>query len=281
MSEKSSPSPFLQKIRDLVEKTKSNFKWASRFDYRTLDFEQIKEHVWKKGLPLVISNTTLAWKRDRELFGFEWLKKNLGTNPLSPYDVETFEDSPNWTIGEFLSYLSLSREQRKRKLYSEMLCPDPWREFLKSKLKEFFCNGSSDLMGELSAELQVDTLRIWLGTEESFSGSHLEGGGAILNNLMIYADEGAYSLWFCVSTEDREKALAFWKTKSKSTLFGPKNPWVSIEDLSQAPFTIFLIEQREGDFVLIPPDSIHQMLNKVCVFFLKKIKIILRLKKIF
>lgn len=263
MAEKSS-SPFLQKIRELVQKPKSNFKWASRFDYRSLDLEQIKEEVWKKGLPVVISNTTLAWKRDRELFSFEWLKKNLGTSPIIPYDVETFEDSPNWTIGEFLSYLSLPKEQRKRKLHcTEMLCPDTWREFLNSRLKDFICKGSNDLMGELATELQVDTLRILLGTEESFSGSHLEGGGAILNNLMIYADEGAYSLWFCVSTEDKPKAIEFWRTKSKSSLFGCKNPWLSIEDLSQAPFPIYLIEQREGDFVLIPPDSIHQMLNKV------------------
>jgi hypothetical protein len=93
---------------------------------------------------------------------------------------------------------------------------------------------------------------------------------------MVYSDEGAYSLWMCIGSEDRQKAIEFFKEQSTQNanntgssqalnerdLFND-NMILPIETLMKAPFTIHLIEQREGDFVLTPPQCAYQMINKV------------------
>lgn len=249
-------------IKVLIEKKGSSLKWAKKIDYRSLELSVVEDHVFKKGLPCVISNTTRAWQRDREMFSWDWLKKNFGKTQISPRDNETFSDLQGWTVSQYIEYIQKPAIQRDRKLYGKDIpCPTQWKEFISSKIPEFWCKGPNDLMRDLLPELQAETLMIYVGYEENSTPGHVDIIGSLGHNLMVYADEGAYSLWFLISTEDRDKAIEFWKKKSCGSLFDD-NQWISPEELAKAPFTVYVIEQREGDFILIPSESAHQVINK-------------------
>lgn len=36
-----------------------------------------------------------------------------------------------------------------------------------------------------------------------------------------------------------------------------------LSEIAKAPFPVYVIKQREGDFVLVPPECVHQVVNKV------------------
>lgn len=35
------------------------------------------------------------------------------------------------------------------------------------------------------------------------------------------------------------------------------------QKLLEAPFTVYVVKQRKGDFVIVPPDCAHQVINQV------------------
>jgi hypothetical protein len=41
------------------------------------------------------------------------------------------------------------------------------------------------------------------------------------------------------------------------------NYFMPLEQLVKAPFTVYIIVQKEGDYVLLPPRVPHQVINKV------------------
>jgi hypothetical protein len=76
---------------------------------------------------------------------------------------------------------------------------------------------------------------------------------------------GSCAFWFCVATRDRHKAEAFWK-KQKGALINEDNFFCDIKELSEADFRVMVIQQREGDLVLVPADGPHQGINKARPF---------------
>jgi len=41
------------------------------------------------------------------------------------------------------------------------------------------------------------------------------------------------------------------------------NCFLPIESLAEADFDIYIIKQKEGELIFVPPDSPHQVINKV------------------
>lgn len=64
-----------------------------------------------------------------------------------------------------------------------------------------------------------------------------------------------------------------WRIKSLLISFSPlslnirrhDNFFMPLEKLAKAPFTVYVIKQKEGDFVLVPPECTHQVVNKVFI----------------
>ena len=69
------------------------------------------------------------------------------------------------------------------------------------------------------------------------------------------------SIWFMVKTEDREKARALWASFQQPIDY--EGYFASIEEMKRADFPIYLVEQRIGDFVMVPSMSYHQVVNLV------------------
>ena len=63
--------------------------------------------------------------------------------------------------------------------------------------------------------------------------------------------------WFVFSARDRKRLADYWDTLGHD--IDTENFFASIEDLKGFPGNVYIIEQRIGDFVIIPPLGAHQV----------------------
>jgi len=197
-------------VKEFIDRPGSNFKWVRRIDFRSMEDSVVEEQVYKKGLPLVISNTTVSWKRDKQLFSFEWLKEKWGHTMIKPRDNDTFEDREERALSQYIDYIYKPEKERATRLYGkDVPCPTEWKDYIRSKLPNYWVKGEQDLMSKLMSELQAETLLIYVGPANTCTPGHVDILGSLGHNVMVTADEGAYALWFMISAEDRDKALRF------------------------------------------------------------------------
>lgn len=64
-----------------------------------------------------------------------------------------------------------------------------------------------------------------------------------------------------VKTEDREKARALWASIGEPIDY--EGYFASVEHMRLADFPIYVVEQKIGDFVMVPSMSYHQVVNLV------------------
>lgn len=189
-------------IKEYIERPNSNLKWSRRIDYRSFEQSIVEEQVHKKGLPLVISNTTVSWKRDRQMFSFDWLKHNFGRTSIIPRDNDNLQDRPEMYLAEYLDYISLPDKDRTRRIYGkDVPCPPEWKNYISSKLAFFWVKGENDLMKNILPELQAETLLTYIGTTNNCTPGHVDILGTLGHNVMVYADEGIATFFcsiFCV-----------------------------------------------------------------------------------
>jgi hypothetical protein len=67
-----------------------------------------------------------------------------------------------------------------------------------------------------------------------------------------------------LNIDDKDRAADVWK--SCGGMLDHDNFFLAPEQLRKADCTIYTIKQREGDFVLVPPESPHQVINMVRIF---------------
>jgi hypothetical protein len=128
--------------------------------------------------------------------------------------------------------------------------------------------GAFDLTNNLPPLLQPLALMIYIGFENNSTPGHKDIVGSLGHNIMSYADEGAYALWFCFASKDIDVVRKFWRSKGGS--IDSDDFLMPFDDLCEIPCNIYVIKQMEGDLVLVPPEVAHQVINKV-VFRIFKI----------
>eukprot|EP00029_Vermamoeba_vermiformis_P009268 TRINITY_DN456_c0_g1_i1.p1 TRINITY_DN456_c0_g1~~TRINITY_DN456_c0_g1_i1.p1 ORF type:complete len:1376 (+),score=450.52 TRINITY_DN456_c0_g1_i1:223-4350(+) len=251
---------FEAKVDAILNKPNSNFKYAPRIKYSELTEELFEQKVIKEGIPLVVEDVTKGW--NRELFSWNWLRDNFGSAPMinSPRDTEKLVDLENWTVSAYVDYFLKPEKERPHRLYGkDVTCPEPWRRYLAEKLRDYFCYEHNDLVSDIDKELQPVTLMVYIGPEKVWTPGHKDICGSLGHNVMVYAEPEAFSMWFCVGNSDKDRAADLWK--SNGGMLDHDNCFLSPEQLSQADCPIYVVKQREGDFVLVPPESPHQVVN--------------------
>ena len=81
-----------------------------------------------------------------------------------------------------------------------------------------------------------------------------------MQNLMTWTDPDASSIWFMTSTKDTGKADTYIESRGQEPYL--EGFCASIKQLEQAPFPVYVCEQKLGDLVLLPPRSTHQVINR-------------------
>ncbi|KAJ3054593.1 hypothetical protein HK102_011490, partial [Quaeritorhiza haematococci] len=83
---------------------------------------------------------------------------------------------------------------------------------------------------------------------------------AVGHNIMVSADKGATAFWFIMTYDDADKVKEFLQKRDHSIY--SEDYFCPMEELANAPFTVYVLEQHVGDMVIIPPLCAHQVMNK-------------------
>ncbi|KAJ3144784.1 hypothetical protein HDU89_007748 [Geranomyces variabilis] len=234
------------------------------------------EVTLSKGIPIVIQNSLEAWfhrntskplgaDSDAALFSLEWLRAHARDEAVQLRNVFNGEDVDS-TMGGFLDYLAektpAKRQAEKNTLYGkDISCPPAWSERAMKCIPDFFkYKGNNDLISLLPTGLQPENLMIYVGNEGTLTPGHTDLCGSVGHNLMVYAGEGARAIWFLAESAALGQVSRFWKAQGQS-IYGD-DYFASMEVLQTAPFDVFVIEQKLGDFVIVPPETAHQVYNK-------------------
>lgn len=153
-------------------------------------------------------------------------------------------------------------------LYGKDLdCPPEWIEELQSLIPPctFYLSPSGDLMSSLPPSARAENMMIYIGNEGTYTPAHKDMCATLGQNIMVHASDDKQnpgsSLWFIMSSNDREKVADYWLSHLGQNL-ETESYFASIDDLKNAPFTVFVYEQKLGDFILIPPLAPHQVWNR-------------------
>ena len=130
---------------------------------------------------------------------------------------------------------------------------------------------AGDLMSCLPPSMRAENLMCYVGHEGTYTPAHREMCASLGHNLMVETSGAAYengkptkpgsSIWFMTETKDRHLVSEYWLSTLGHDIeieshFAQINAWKA------APFNTYVVEQRVGDFILIPPLAPHQVWNR-------------------
>lgn len=130
---------------------------------------------------------------------------------------------------------------------------------------------SGDLMSCLPSEMRAENLMCYIGHEGTYTPSHQEMCASLGHNIMVEASDGSMeygkptkpgsSIWFMTETKDHDTVSEYWMSRLGHDIdledhFAQINAWRA------APFKTYIVNQKPGDFILIPPLAPHQVWNR-------------------
>lgn len=186
------------------------------------------------------------------------------------------------------------RDERRQRLYlKDIDCPPEWHEALQKVINPvlFYLNSAlthtgtepetederqnpitnaasaGDLMSSLPRDMRAENLMCYIGHEGTYTPAHREMCASLGQNIMVEAssdDNGekpGSSIWFMTETKDRAVVREYFLSMLGHDIeiekhFAQVNAW------KKAPFDVYVVEQRVGDFILVPPLAAHQVWNR-------------------
>ncbi|KAK3997136.1 hypothetical protein QBC44DRAFT_230381 [Cladorrhinum sp. PSN332] len=187
------------------------------------------------------------------------------------------------------------RDERRQRLYlKDIDCPPEWQEYLqkvippnlyymnenldersKKKLNDdfdFFQESKSaapagDLMSSLPEEMRAQNLMCYIGHEGTYTPAHREMCASLGQNIMVDAsgdengEKSGSSIWFMTETKDREVVREYFLSMLGHDIEIEKH-FAQINAWKKATFPVYIVEQKVGDFILVPPLAPHQVWNR-------------------
>lgn len=189
--------------------------------------------------------------------------------------------------------LNYKEPDRQRIYLKDIDCPSLWHDKLQERIPPgiFYLNESTgdvggpgainvhekgiarcgDLMSCLPREMRAENLMCYIGHEGTYTPAHREMCASLGQNLMVEAsglkdDDGnatkpGSSLWFMTETKDRHLVSEYWLATLGHDIEVEKH-FAQLAAWKGAPFTTYIVEQKVGDFILIPPLAPHQVWNR-------------------
>lgn len=191
------------------------------------------------------------------------------------------------------------RDPRRQRLYlKDIDCPEDWARELKELIPEtfYYLNDcieprtggdgavleaneygqmkygkgvapAGDLMSSLPPEMRALNMMCYIGHEGTYTPAHREMCASLGHNIMVEAsqdgngEKAGSSIWFMTETKEREVVSEYFLSMLGHDIeverhFAQVNAW------KKAPFNVWVVEQRPGDLILIPPLAPHQVWNR-------------------
>ncbi|KAH0544695.1 hypothetical protein FGG08_001200 [Glutinoglossum americanum] len=200
-------------------------------------------------------------------------------------------------MSTFTRNIKPMRYNRGQRLYlKDMDVPEQWHDSLKEVLSPFlyyYNDGtgeyggpgavddvrgkgrgvavSGDLMSSLPKDFRAVNMLCYIGHEGTYTPAHREMCGSLGQNIMVETSTSigldgkptipGSSLWFMTRTKDRFLVSEYWMSNLGHDI-EVESHFASIDAWAKAPFTTYVVEQKLGDFILIPPLAPHQVWNR-------------------
>lgn len=187
------------------------------------------------------------------------------------------------------------RDPKRQRLYlKDIDCPEAWYQHLHNIVPHtlFYLNDcvgeqggagatheqdmynqvvgvgpAGDLMSNLPSEMRAQNMMCYIGHEGTYTPAHREMCASLGQNIMVETsttesgEKVGSSIWFMTESKDREVVSEYFLSMLGHDIeveshFAQINAW------KKAPFPVYIVEQRAGDFVLIPPLAPHQVWNR-------------------
>jgi hypothetical protein len=199
---------------------------------------------------------------------------------------------------QFSSAPESYRDKKRQRIYlKDIDCPEVWQNKLKDHIPSslFYLNESTgdvngpgslsdptgrvsrgiaragDLMSSLPPEMRAENLMCYIGHEGTYTPSHREMCASLGQNIMVNASQTlsedgqperpGSSLWFMTESKDRHLVSEYWLSVLGHDI-EVENHFAQLIAWKKAPFDTYVVEQRKGDFILIPPLAPHQVWNR-------------------
>ncbi|KAJ7271917.1 hypothetical protein B0H12DRAFT_1008395 [Mycena haematopus] len=229
--------------------------------------DQVKLHDdINPGVPLVIEGLHKHPKWLKNEFTPEWFQAN-GPEVISVRNVHdrTDKDMP---FSDFIvrtrATCPFKPPNETERLYGkDVTCPPEWNEFLHSGgvLPPYLAPDAPDnVLNNLPKTLRPETLMCYVGVGDTFTQSHKDLCASCGHNLMCYTENGGSSFWFMTATSSANAAAEYFQNKLNQVL-DHEDHIITVDELAKAPFKVYITEQKLGDLVLVPPRSMHQVVN--------------------
>lgn len=186
------------------------------------------------------------------------------------------------------------RDERRQRLYlKDIDCPPEWHERLRSVLppNSFYLNENveqkparrndemdvfpedhvtapaGDLMSSLPSEMRAQNLMCYIGHEGTYTAAHKEMCASLGQNIMVDAsgdgngEKPGSSVWIMTETKDREVVREYFLSMLGHDIEIEKH-FAQINAWKKGAFPVYIVEQKVGDFVLVPPLAPHQVWNR-------------------
>lgn len=243
---------------------------------------------------------TSQWLRDNCGSKFE-NARNLGKQQFLPLSIGHYLNNLAKLTNQWTS-TNYRDPDRQRIYLKDIDCPPLWQEKLEDHVpaglsylnessgehggpgapdviptkKSSYTKGrgiarAGDLMSSLPTNMRADNLMCYIGHEGTYTPAHREMCASLGHNLMVETsgsvdEEGkparpGSSIWFMTETNDRHLVSEYWLSTLGHDIEVEKH-FAQINAWKSAPFKTYIVEQRAGDFILIPPLAAHQVWNR-------------------
>ncbi|KAF9564389.1 hypothetical protein CPC08DRAFT_254961 [Agrocybe pediades] len=227
--------------------------------------EVIKNYE-KNGLPLVIEGLHKLPSWPKDMLTLENFVENTTSKEVHVRNIRDWTDS-KMLVDEFVtkcrSMAPYGMVGEKERFYGKDLdCPKPWEDWLqKGEVvpSSLLWNGPQDYFRYLTGSKSVQTLMCYLGIGDTFTPCHKDLCASSGQNLMCYTENDGSSFWFMTSSEVAPEAAEYFQTLNHE--LDHENHVLTLDQFSRAPFKIYILQQKLGDLVLVPPRSCHQVVN--------------------
>ncbi|KAH9946139.1 uncharacterized protein BXZ73DRAFT_37021 [Epithele typhae] len=232
---------------------------AEEVDKAIHDFEAM-------GIPIVIQDWDKLEQWDPELFSLDWLTQSMDDQNIRVRNVHNLQDSEM----PILDFVKKSRaqsihrtdEETERLYWKDADCPQGWRKWLRDNLPGGILPGNpKDLLRHLPKSKNVESMMCYLGIGDTFTASHKDIAASTGHNLMCFSEHGGSSYWFMTKTSDAATVAEYFQETLHQELDW-ENHVTTIREFGDAPFTVYVTEQKVGDLILVPSRGVHQVVNQ-------------------
>ncbi|KAI9064403.1 hypothetical protein FKP32DRAFT_1611459 [Trametes sanguinea] len=225
------------------------------------------EEYEQDGLPLIISDWHKHPKWPQDIFNLEWLIQTSGDTEIHVRNLHNRQDQ-SMSLSEFVKKSqSQSRYtvpgETERLYWKDADCPLEWKDWLlrSGAIPTSVLPASpDDYLGYLFPSEAVESLLCYMGIGDTYTASHKDLCASSGHNLMCFSEENASSFWFMTASNDAPRVAEYFQKKLKQELDWETHV-TTVDELGNAPTTVYVAEQKVGDLVLVPPRSCHQVVN--------------------